>query len=383
MADASSSTITLENAAAPQRASTGVAAPARDSVTKRRRLRMVLLVVVPLLVLVGAGLVWLTGGRYVSTDDAYVKADKVAITAEVSGKVAQIAVDANQHVTRGQLLFTIDEEPYRIALQRAEANLATARNDIESMRAQLAEKRAALKAAQDSLSYFTREFDRQQQLAARSVVSVSKLDEARHNLENAQQQVAMNQHDIGALLANLGGDGNIATEDHPRVRQARAERDQAELNLRRTRIVSPASGTLANFDVQPGEYVTAAQPVFSLVSDERVWVEANLKETDLTYVRPGQTVTLTVDAYPGHDITAKVESINPGTGSEFSLLPAQNATGNWVKVVQRVPVRIAVTPDPDYPLVVGMSSNIEIDTRHQRSLPLFGTALARAIGNKK
>src|SRR4051794_7565659 len=199
---ADSSATTLEKPAlAPQRLPAKTKAPVADPVSTRRRLRMVLLVVVPILLLVGAGLVWLTGGRYVSTDDAYVKADKVAITAEVSGKVAQIAVDANQHVTRGQLLFTIDEEPYRIALARAEATLATARNDIESMRAQLAEKRAALKAAQDSLAYFTREFDRQQQLAARSVVSVSKLDEARHNLENAQQQVAMNQHDIGALLA--------------------------------------------------------------------------------------------------------------------------------------------------------------------------------------
>jgi membrane fusion protein (multidrug efflux system) len=225
----------------------------------------------------------------------------------------------------------------------------------------------------------TREYDRQSQLAQRSVVSVSKLDEARHNLDNARQQVAMTQHDIGALLANLGGDGNIATEDHPRVRQARAARDQADLDLRRTRIVSPASGTLANFELQRGEYITAAQPVFSLVSDERVWIEANLKETDLTYVRQGQKVMITVDAYPDHELQAKVDSINPGTGSEFSLLPAQNATGNWVKVVQRVPVRIAVTPDPDYPLVVGMSSNIEIDTGHQRSLPIFGTALARAI----
>jgi membrane fusion protein (multidrug efflux system) len=381
MPDASSNSTALEKPAeAPQRLPTTIAAPAVDTVSKRRRLRFALLVIVPLVLLVGAGLVYLTGGRYVSTDDAYVKADKVTITAEVSGRVNEVAVDANQHVTRGQLLFTIDEEPYRIALLRAEANLASARNDVESMRAQLAEKRASLKAAQDSLAYLTREYQRQEQLAQRSVVSVSKLDEARHNLDNARQQVAINQHDIGALLANLGGDGNIATEDHPRVRQARAEREEAELNLRRTRIVSPASGTLANFELQRGEYITAATPVFSLVSDERVWIEANLKETDLTWVRAGQPAAITVDAYPDHEIHAKIESINPGTGSEFSLLPAQNATGNWVKVVQRVPVRIAVTPDPDYPLRAGMSSTIEIDTGHRRELPIFGTALARALG---
>src|SRR5690349_14109015 len=189
MADATE-TNTVQETVEPKRLPTTIEKTVVEAAPKRRGLRMVLLVIVPLVVLVGAGVFWLTGGRYVSTDDAYVKADKVAVTAEVSGKVTQIAVDANQHVTRGQLLFTIDEEPYRISLQRAEANLATARYDIESMRAQLAEKRAALKSAQDSLNYFTREFDRQQQLAARSVVSVSKLDEARHNLENAQQQVA-------------------------------------------------------------------------------------------------------------------------------------------------------------------------------------------------
>lgn len=372
----SSNTTTLERPAlVPQPAPTKT----RDPVSRRRRLRFALLVIVPLVLLVGAGLFWLTGGRYVSTDDAYVKADKVMIAPEVSGKVTEVAVDANQHVAPGQLLFIIDEEPYRIALQRTDAMLAAARNDIESMRAQLAEKRAALKATQDTLDYMTREFERQQQLAARSYAPIAKLDEARHNLDNARQQVAITQHDIDALLANLGGDGNIATEDHPRVRQARAERDQAALNLRRTHVFSPGSGTLANFDLQPGEYVTAAQPVFSFVSDQRVWIEANLKETDMTYVRPGQKATITVDAYPDHEIKAKVESINPGTGSEFSLLPAQNATGNWVKVVQRVPVRIAVTPDPDYPLAVGMSSNIEIDTGHRRQLPLIGSALARVI----
>ena len=379
MAEASNTTPVEAPTEAPRQLPATIEKAVVNTAPRRRRLRMMLLVVVPVVLLIGAGMAWLAGGRYVSTDDAYVKADKVAITAEVSGKVAGVAVDANQHVARGQLLFTIDEEPYRIALARADANLNTARNDIESMRAQLSEKRAALKAAQDSLAYFKREFDRQQQLAARSVVSVSKLDEARHNLENAQQQVAMDQHDIGALLANLGGDGNIATEDHPRVRQARAARDQAELDLRRTRIVAPTSGTLANFDLQRGEYITAAQPVFSLVSDERTWIEANLKETDLTYVRTGQKVSITVDAYPGHELQATIESINPGTGSEFSLLPAQNATGNWVKVVQRVPVRIAVKPDPDYLLVIGMSANIEIDTGHRRELPIFGTALARAI----
>jgi membrane fusion protein (multidrug efflux system) len=379
MADTSDSTTVEKPEAAPARLPAPLEATVVDTARRRQRLRFALLVVVPLVLTIGAGLAYLAGGRYVSTDDAYVKADKVTITAEVSGKVAELAVDANQHVTRGQLLFTIDEEPYRIALQRADATLASARNDIESMRATLAEKRAALKASQDSLAYLTREFDRQQQLAQRSVVSVSKLDEARHNLDNARQQVAIDQHDIDALIANLGGNGNIATEDHPRVRQARAERDQADLNLRRTRVVSPASGTLANFELQRGEYITAAQPVFSLVSDERVWIEANLKETDFAYVRQGQPTTITVDAYPDHELRAKVDSINPGTGSEFSLLPAQNATGNWVKVVQRVPVRIAVTPDPNYPLRAGMSSTIEIDTGHRRELPFIGSAVARAI----
>ncbi len=331
----------------------------------RRRLRFILFVVVPLVLLIGSGVAYLMGGRYVSTDDAYVKADKIAISTEVSGRVAELAVQANQHVSRGQLLFVLDQEPFRIANDRAEAQLAAARNDVESMRANLREKQASLKAAQDSLAYLSREFDRQQQLAARSVVSVAKLDEARHNLDNARQQVAINQHDIAALLANLGGDASIPTEDHPTVRQARAERDQAALNLRRTRITAPASGTLANFELQRGEYVTASTPIFALVSDERVWIEANLKETDLTWVRDGQPATIDIDTYPDHPLHASVESINPGTGAEFSLLPPQNATGNWVKVVQRVPVRLAVTPEPGFPLRTGMS--VTARDRHRPS----------------
>jgi membrane fusion protein (multidrug efflux system) len=249
------------------------------------------------------------------------------------------------------------------------------------MRATLSEKQAALQAAQDLLDYLSREFQRQQTLAARGAAPVSKLDEAHHNLENARQQVAMNQHEIRALIASLGGDGTIATDDHPKVRQARAARDQAELNLRRTRIVAPASGMLANFDLQPGEYVDASAPVFGLVSDEHVWIEANLKETDLTWVRPGQPATIEVDAYPNHPIRATVESLSPATGSEFSLLPPQNATGNWVKVVQRVPVRLAVTVESEFPLRAGMSTTSTIDTGHRRELPLVSSALAWAGGH--
>lgn len=350
-------------AAAVKRPAKPEPSPAGARSDRRRRLRFLLLVVVPLVVLLGAGIAYLAGGRYVSTDDAYVKADKIMISTEVPGRVAEVAVQANQHVARGQFLFALDEEPFRIALGRAEAELAAARNDVEALRATLGEKQAALQAAQDLLDYLSREFQRQQALAARGAAPVSKLDEARHNLENARQQVAMNQHEIRALLASLGGDGTIATDDHPKVRQARAARDQAELNLRRTRIVAPASGMLANFELQPGEYVNASAPVFGLVSDEHVWIEANLKETDLTWVRPGQSATIEVDAYPDHVIQATVESLSPATGSEFSLLPPQNATGNWVKVTQRVPVRIAFDEKPSRDMIAGLSADVRVFTK--------------------
>lgn len=335
----------------------------------RRRLRFVLLALGPLVLIAVALYLYLTSGRYVSTDDSYVRYDKVQISSDVAGRITQAVVDENQPVKRGQLLFAIDDEPYRIALARAEGALAAARYDVQAMRAAYKQKEANVRAAQASLDFLQREYERQKRLAAQNVTSQSKVDEAWRSVEVARQQVAAMQHDLASALANLGGNPDLDVDTHPRVLQALAARDQAALDLRHTRILAPADGIAANVDPMPGQYVAVGQPLCSVVESGSLYIESNLKETDLTYVHPGNEATVTVDAYPGKVWHATVTSVGIGTGSEFSILPAQNATGNWVKIVQRVPVRLHIVPGEDVSgFSAGMSVFVEIDTRHRNAL---------------
>jgi membrane fusion protein, multidrug efflux system len=342
----------------------------------RQRLRPVLLTLGPVVLIAVAGYYYLTSGRYVSTDDAYIRYNKVLISSDVAGRVTGVAVAENQTVAANQLLFTLDDEPYRIALMRAEGVLAAARDDVEAMRAAYKQKAANVKAAQASADYLQREYDRQKRLKAQSVTSESKVDEAGRSAEVARQQVAAMQQDLAQALANLGGSVDAPADQHPRVMQAIAARDQAALDLRHTQIFAPADGIVANVDPRPGQYVQVGQAMCSLVESGRLYVEANLKETDLTHVKPGDAATLTVDSFPGRLWHARVTSVGAGTGSEFSILPPQNATGNWVKIVQRVPLRLRIAPDEDVSaLRAGMSVDVEIDTGHQTTL---GAVLARA-----
>ena len=344
----------------------------------RRRLRPALLLLGPLVLIVVAGYFYLTGGRYVSTDDAYVRYNKVLISSDVAGRVTRVAVAENQVVQENQLLFTLDDEPYRIALMRAEGALAAARDEVAAMRAAYQQKAANLKASQASADYLQREFERQKRLKAQSVSSEAKADEAGRSAEVARQQVAAMQQDLAQALANLGGSLDQPVDQHPRVMQAKAARDQAALDLRHTRITAPSGGIVANLDPRPGQYVTVGQAMCSLVEDGSLYLEANLKETELTHVKPGDTATVTVDSYPGRTWHAAVTSIGAGTGSEFSVLPPQNATGNWVKIVQRLPVRLHIEPGEDVAqLRAGMSVAVEIDTRHQTTL---GAALGMESG---
>ncbi len=330
---------------------------------------------VPLALVAIAAYLYLTAGRYASTDDAYVKADKIAISADVGARVVEVDVKDNQEVKAGQILFRLDDSAYRIALERAKAQLASAQLQVEGMRATYRQRQADLKAAEDTLAYMQREADRQQQLLATHVTTQQKSDEARHNLDNARQQVASNQQQIANILAALGGNPDIPTDQHPLVMQAQAQVDQAALDLADTVVRAPANGYVTLVDKLPvGQYLTAAMPAFQLVSTDRVWIEANFKETDLTRMRPGQSATVSIDTYPDKTFDARVDSISAGTGSEFSVLPPQNATGNWVKIVQRVPVRLVIeNPDPDHPLRAGMSAVVEVDTR---TLPPWSTAQA-------
>lgn len=343
---------------------------ARQIWTRSRWPRLLLMFALPL-VLVLTGTWWyLTAGRYVSTDDAYVQSDMVTISSDVPGRVVGVDVHNNEYVQAGQILYRLDDRPYRIAVERAEAQLASARLQVDGMRATYKQRQADLAAAQDTLSYQTRERDRQQQLLASHVTSQAQFDQTRNRLETARQQTASAQQQIANVLASLGGNPNIPTEQHPLVQQAQAQLDQAKLDFSHTIVTAPSNGIVTKVDKLPiGTYLNAATAAFSLVETDHVWVEANFKETELTHMRPGQEAEVTVDAYPGTTFKAHVESLSPGTGSEFSVLPAQNATGNWVKVVQRVPVRIVVdTPDPNQPLRIGMSVTADVDTQYRGSI---------------
>jgi membrane fusion protein (multidrug efflux system) len=314
---------------------------------------------------------WLTGGRYMSTDDAYVQAARASISSNVSGKVVAIAVVDNQRVKRGDLLFQLDDQPYRIAVAAARAKLGTVQLQVGVDKATYRQRLAALAAAKDTLDYQQKEYERRQKLRADGVVTQAQFDQAKHAFEEARQQMEAAQHQVDSALAALGGDPNIDPARHPAVQATQAELDRAELNLSYTRITAPDDGIVTKVEqLHAGDYVEAANPVFALISTHDVWVEANFKEDQLTHMRIDQPATVDIDTYPGQTFKARVASIAPGTGSQFSALPPENATGNWVKVVQRVPVRLEFSGNnPDVPLHSGLSADVSVDTGHRRRFP--------------
>lgn len=319
--------------------------------------------------------IYFAGGRYVSTDNAYVKSVKIAVSADVSGRVVSVAVKENQVVDTGTELFKIDPEPFRIAHEKAEARLMFARQEIEALRALHKQRLAELKLSEGDVGYYQRQYDRQQKLNEKGFASETNLDSARRNLRKSHDRIRTVMQDIAQARAKLGGDPDIETDAQPAVREAAAVRDQAALDLKRTVVKAPTPGIVTNFDLQSGEHVRSGSVVFSLVGTGNVWIEANFRETDLTHVREGQTATIRVDAYPGDVREAVVASISPATGAEFALLPPQNASGNWVKVVQRLTVRLRLKDGArEPPLRAGMSVIAEIDTGHRRSLPDFAKA---------
>jgi len=333
-------------------------------------LRRVLLTLGPAAVLAGALVLYLTGGRIVSTDDAYVQAGKVTIATDVSGVVANVAVHESQKVEKGEVLFTLDQEPFRIALAGAEANLGQVRNQLVTLQATYRQKLAQIEQAKADVAFYDTNFQRQQDLLKRGVAAQATFDQAKRDLASARDKLAMAEHDAAATVAQLGGNADAKIEENPTYLAARAQVDKARRDLRRTTVLAPLAGIVTNVEaLQVGEYLPASQAAFSLVSSADVWVEANPKESDITYLKPGAPAIVTVDAYPDREWKATVSSLAPATGTEFSVLPAQNATGNWVKVVQRVPVRLAVEMPPDAPpLRTGMSVQVDIDTGHRRSL---------------
>lgn len=340
------------------------------STTLLQRLRLPLLVLGPVIVVVAIVYFFITSGRYESTDDAYVKEAQVPISANVAGRVVELDVRDNQYVHRGDVLYKLDDRTFRIAVDEAQAHLAEATLRIKSLKANYLQKQSQLSSALETQAFEKSELDRQKRLFASGISSQSMVDRATHALEEANAQVNGAQHEVAAIAAQLGGDANIDPARHPDVQQAQAALERARLNLSYTEVHAPADGVVTQVEqLQIGSYVAASAPVFALVLTNDVWLEANFKEDQLTHMRAGQEAEVKIDSYPGVVFHGTVASISPGTGSQFSVLPPENATGNWVKVVQRLPVRIELEhPDSKYPLHAGLSARVNVDTRYQRRL---------------
>ena len=354
--------------------------PAADKVRqlrRRDRMRWALFALLPFALIVGAYF-YITGGQVMSTDDAYVQADRVGISIDVSGIVQDVAVKDNQLVAAGQVLYRLDPRQFQIALDNAKANLGQTALSIEAMKQDYKRMVSDVAAQQAQVDLDQVNFDRNAMLLRSATVSQAIYDQTRYALENDRGKLAALREQAQMQLAKLGGDPDIAVTQHPQYRQAQAQVDEAQRQLDHTVITAPFAGTVTNVPaIAPGKYLAASTTAFFLVDTDHVWVEATPKETELTYVRPGQAVIVTVDTYPDFEWHGVVESVSPAAAQEFSLLPAQNTSGNWVKVVQRVPMRVRLdTSDKNLPpLRAGMSVIVDVDTGHARGIPHFLTGL--------
>jgi membrane fusion protein (multidrug efflux system) len=342
----------------------------------RRWLRWTLFLLLPIALIVGAYF-YFEGGAYMSTDDAYIKADKVGLSTDVSGMVEAIEIRDNQHVTAGQVLFRLDPLPFQLKLDQAQSQLGVVRDNLNALKANYQNVQAQIKQAEDQIAFNQLQEQRQETLARQQFTPQTALDQARLNLQTSQQTLTSDKAQLASIVANLDGNPDIPIERHPQYRQALAQRDEAARELRDTVVRAPYDGTVTNVpSLEPGMNLPASTTGFYLVADHP-WVEAQPKETELTYVRPGEPATITVDTYPGREWRGTVASIGPAAQSEFSLLPAQNTSGNWVKVVQRIPLRVEIdTTDKSMPpLRAGMSVEVSVHTGNKRGLPHFLTAL--------
>jgi membrane fusion protein (multidrug efflux system) len=340
------------------------ASPSQNWFGRNRRL---LLIGGPAIVVVVALAFYLMSGRYVSTDDAYIQSARVDVSTEVSGRIREIDVRDNQLVHKGDVLFRLDTPAFNIAVADARAQLAAALLKVPSLQAVYRQRLADEAGARSTLDYDQRELARQTQLESQGISSRAQLDQAKNNFQSAQQLLAAAQQQTASALADLAGNPNATPDSLPLVKQAQATLDHALLQLSYTVVHASMDGIVAKVDqIQVGDHVNAATPLFALMSNSNLWVEANFKETDLTHMRPGQGATFSVDAYPGRTFTGRVLSTSPGTGSSFSLLPPENSSGNWVKVVQRLPVRLSIDNNGGVPLAAGMSVEADVDTEHRR-----------------
>src|SRR5262245_30080946 len=345
-------------------------APAPPATKRPKRLRFVLLVVVPLIAAAAGLSLYLAGGRYISTDNAYVGAQKVLITPDISGKISRVLVQEGQHVAAGDALFEIDAEPFRLALSQAQARLASARTDFANLTTNDQALGRLIDLAQKTVDLKQRDLDRKNALVANRSVSPADVDTSMTALVAAQNQLEQLKQQQADIRNQLIGNPDLPLAQFPPYAQAEAALNQAERDLAHTTLRAPIAGTATQVDnIQLGRYVAAGTPVLSVIDHAHPWVDANPKETDITYLQPGQEVTIDVDTFPHHTFHGTVAAISPGTGAQFAILPPQNASGNWVKVVQRVPVRIALDNNEDVSrLRAGMSATVNIDTGRRRSL---------------
>jgi len=372
---------------------TGDAEPAQKSgspdlegsATGRRPwVRPLMFALLPIAMIAG-GYWYVAGGQIVSVDDAYVEADKVGVSTDVAGIVKDVDITDNQRVEAGQVLYRLEDLAFQYARNRAEAQVGTVGDSLNALKANYQEMRSQIEQAQNDVDYYGTEFNRQQGLLQAHVASESAFEAARRNLLNAQQKLASLDHQLEGIAASLDGDPTGPVENNPRYLEAVAQRDEAARQLGHTVIKAPFSGIVTDVSsIAPGKYLQASATAFHLVSTDHVWVVGNPKETELTNVRPGQPVTVVVDSYPDYQWNGAVESISPSAAQEFSLLPAQNTSGNWVKVVQRIPMRVRVDTSDNAmpPLRAGMSVEVDVNTGKARGLPRFLTTLFGGSGRE-
>jgi membrane fusion protein (multidrug efflux system) len=345
--------------------------------TPRRRgerVRFFLLVVAPLAALALGLMWWLAAGRYVSTDNAYVGADKVLITPQITGPIVAVHVVEGQRVAIGDPLFDIDPAPYRIALELAQGRLAAARVEFANLRSSYASNIAQIAMGQQAVDLRQADYDRKAALVKSHAGTELELDTSNAALVQAKQILEFSRWWQESTTVKLGGGPDASIETFPDYIQAKAQVEDAERNLRNTNVTAPIAGVATQVDqIELGRVAPAGQPVFAVVADTGLWVDASPKESDLTYVRVGERASVTIDTFPGREWRGWISSIAPGTGAQFAILPPQNSSGNWVKVVQRVPLRFSFDPDQDVAnLRAGMSAVISIDTEHKRTLAAVG-----------
>lgn len=330
--------------------------------------RVFLLGIVPIVATIFGLQYYARGGRFVETEDAYVKTNISTVSSPMPGRIVEVLVHDNQSVASGALLFRINPAPYEIAIERAKARMEIIRTEVASLRAEY--KATLLKAdeTRERIQFLQRQLDRQIKLKEYGMSRGDVYDEARLNLGVAQRELATTLESANRVLANLNGDRNLPGEKHPRFLEAKTALDEALLDLERTRIAAPVAGVVSNMKVRVGEFTERGAPLFSLIESGQAWVEANYKETQLAHMQVGQVATVVSDIYPEQNWNAKVTAIAPATGAEFAVLPPQNATGNWVKVVQRVPVVVQLEPGP-HKLRAGMTVTVTVDTLRERGLP--------------